>query len=76
MKMNNLLIINKVAEQMRLTSRTLRNWESEKLFNSIRDVESGWRTYDENAILCIQITALLRSIDIPIKEIKSVGDDW
>jgi Predicted transcriptional regulators len=74
--MNNLLIINKVAEQMRLTSRTLRNWESEKLFNSIRDVESGWRTYDENAILCIQITALLRSIDIPIKEIKSVGDDW
>lgn len=72
--MNKPLVINKVAEQMGLTSRTLRHWESEKLFNSIRDVESGWRTYDENAILCIQITALLRNIDIPIKEIKLVID--
>ena len=66
--------INKVAEQMGLTSRTLRHWESEKLFSSIRDVDSGWRTYDENAIVCIQITALLRKIDIPIKDIKLVID--
>ncbi len=66
------LAINKVAEQMGLTSRTLRHWETEKLFGSIRDVDSGWRTYDDNAILCIKITALLRKFDIPIKEIKSV----
>ncbi|WP_455716683.1 MerR family transcriptional regulator [Anaerosporobacter sp.] len=72
--MNKPIGINKVAEQMGLTSRTLCHWESEKLFNSIRDVESGWRTYDENAILCIQITVLLRNIDIPIKEIKSTID--
>lgn len=72
--MNKPLAINKVAEQMGLTSRTLRHWEFEKLFSSIRDVDSGWRTYDENALLCIQITALLRKIDIPIKEIKSVID--
>ncbi|MDF2905256.1 MAG: MerR family transcriptional regulator [Herbinix sp.] len=72
--MNKPLVINKVAEQMGLTSRTLRHWESEKLFSSIRDVESGWRTYDENAILCIQITTFLRKMDVPIKEIKSVID--
>lgn len=72
--MNKPLAINKVAEQMGLTSRTLRHWETEKLFSSIRDVDSGWRTYDDNAILCIKITALLRKIDIPIKEIKSVLD--
>ena len=72
--MNKPIAINKVAEQMGLTSRTLRHWESEKLFNSIRDVDSGWRTYDEKAILCINITALLRNIDLPIKEIKSVID--
>lgn len=65
--MNKTLPINKVAEQLGLTSRTLRHWETEKLFSSIRDVESGWRTYDGNAILCIEITALLRKIDIPIK---------
>ena len=39
--MNKPISINKVAEQMGLTSRTLRHWESEKLFSSIRDVESG-----------------------------------
>lgn len=70
--MNKPIGINKVAEQMGLTSRTLRHWESEKLFSSIRDVDSGWRTYDESAILCIRITSLLRKIDIPIKEIKLV----
>lgn len=72
--MNKPLAINKVAEQMGLTSRTLRHWESERLFSSTRAFDSGWRTYDDNAILCIQITALLRKIDIPIKEIKSVID--
>ncbi|HHX12029.1 MAG TPA: MerR family transcriptional regulator [Clostridiales bacterium] len=70
--MNKPLVINKVAEQMGVTSRTLRHWESEKLFNSTRDADSGWRIYDESAILCIRITSLLRKIDIPIKDIKSV----
>ena len=70
--MKKLISINKVSEQMGLTSRTLRYWESEHLFTSIRDADSGWRTYDEQALLCIQITAFLRQMDIPIKEIKSV----
>ena len=70
--MKKLISINKMAEQMGLTSRTLRYWESEHLFTSNRDGESGWRTYDEHAILCIQITAFLRKMDVPIKEIKSV----
>lgn len=61
--MNKHISINKMAEQMGLTSRTLRHWESEKLFSSIRDVDSGWRTYDENAILCIRLTALLRNFE-------------
>lgn len=57
---------------MGLTSHTLRYWESEHLFTSNRDVESGWRTYDEHAILCIRITVFLRKMNVPIKEIKSV----
>ena len=35
---------------------------------------SDWRVYDENAVLCIRITACLRQLDIPIKEIKTVLD--
>lgn len=70
--MKEVISINKVSEQMGLTSRILRYWESEHLFTSIRNADSGWRTYDEYAILCIQITSFLRKMDIPIKEIKAV----
>jgi DNA-binding transcriptional MerR regulator len=59
---------------MGLTSRTLRHWESEGLFKSERD-DSGWRVYDEDAVLRIGITALLRKIDIPISEIKLVAEE-
>lgn len=70
--MNKPIVINKLAEQLGLTSRTLRHWESENLYTSTRDADSGWRVYDEDAILCIQITAFLRRLDVSIKEIKTV----
>lgn len=70
--MNHPITIHDLSEKLGLTSRTLRHWESEGLFQSTREIDSGWRTYDINAVLCIQITALLRKFDIPIKEIKSV----
>ncbi len=72
--MNQLTPIHKLSSQMGLTSRTLRHWESEGLFYSMRDRDSGWRVYDENAVFCIRITALLRQLDIPVKEIKTVLD--
>ncbi|WP_339224339.1 MerR family transcriptional regulator [Paenibacillus sp. FSL H8-0332] len=66
--------IQQLSEQLGLTSRTLRHWEAEGLFQSYREVSSGWRTYDEQALRCIRITALLRRMDIPIKEIQAVLD--
>jgi len=72
---NNLIAIHKLSAQLGLTSRTLRHWESEDLFCSIRDNDSGWRFYDENAVLCVRITALLRTLDVPICEIKTVMDN-
>lgn len=73
--MNRSIAINKLSEQMGLTSRTLRHWESEGLFKSERDTSSGWRVYDENALFCIRITVLLRKMNIPLKEIKTVIDN-
>ncbi len=63
--MNRSVAINKLSEEMGLTSRTLRHWESEGLFTSERDASSGWRVYDENALIRIRITAILRRLDIP-----------
>ncbi|AIQ40935.1 MerR family transcriptional regulator [Paenibacillus sp. FSL R7-0312] len=70
--MNRSVAIQEMSEQLGLTSRTLRHWEAEGLFQSDRDVSSGWRVYDEHALACIRITAMLRKMDIPIKEIKTV----
>lgn len=70
--MNLPIAINKLSSQLGLTSRTLRHWESEGLFQSMRDLESGWRVYDEEAVLCIKITALLRKLHIPLKDIKTI----
>lgn len=64
--------IQQLSEQLGLTSRTLRHWEAEGLFQSKREVSSGWRTYDEHALKCIRITALLRRMDIPIREIQPI----
>ncbi len=66
--------INKLSAQLGLTSRTLRHWESEGLFESARDRESGWRVYDEAAVLRINITSVLRRLDIPLKDVKTVLD--
>lgn len=70
--MNRSVTINKLSEQMGLTSRTLRHWESEGLFTSGREASSGWRVYDEHALMHIRITAILRRLDIPLKDIQTV----
>ena len=70
--MNSPIAIHKLSAQLGLTSRTLRHWESEGLFESGRDCDSGWRVYDETAVLRIRLTALLRKLDIPISDIKKV----
>lgn len=72
--MDKSIAIHKLAAQLGLTSRTLRHWESEGLFISGRDRDSGWRTYDETAVLRIKLTALLRKLDVPISDIKTAAD--
>ncbi|WP_341347378.1 MerR family transcriptional regulator [Paenibacillus sp. FSL H3-0469] len=72
--MSRTITIQECSEQLGLTSRTLRHWEAEGLFQSKREVSSRWRTYDEHALKCIRITALLRRMDIPIREIQTVLD--
>lgn len=73
--MNKSVPIHKLAEQMGLTSRTLRHWEAEGLFQSGRDPSSGWRTYDEHALQQIRTTALLRRMDLSLRDIQSILAD-
>lgn len=73
--MSNMIGIDKLSQEIGVTSRTLRHWESQGLFASQRDTSSGWRMYDEQTVLAIRITAWLRGFDIGIKDIKTVLTD-
>jgi len=66
--------IHDISQQLGLTSRTLRHWEEKELFQSIRDPQSGWRTYSDEAICRIRLVLLLRELDISIKDVKTVLD--
>lgn len=70
--MKTLYPINKVTTAMGLTGRTLRYWEAAGLFQSQRDSQSGWRCYDEEALMHIRLTDLLRRMEISIKDIGYV----
>ncbi|MCL1820338.1 MAG: MerR family transcriptional regulator [Oscillospiraceae bacterium] len=70
--MDGLIAITKVSSVIGVSSRTLRYWEASGLFKSVRDVQSGWRMYDEYALQCIRITELLRRLDFSVKDIKVV----
>ena len=73
--MNQPVMINKLSMMLGLTSRTLRYWETEGLFQSDRNPESGWREYSFDTVVLIQIVAQLRSLDIPLRDIKTFLDD-
>ncbi len=72
--MDHFVAINKLSEQLGLTSRTLRHWEAEGLITSRRDMDSGWRSYDSRNVFFIRVTALLREYDISLKDIKRILD--
>lgn len=70
--MDEYIAIHRLSERLGLTSRTLRHWESEGLFESRRDPDSGWRCYDGKNAFFIRITALLREYGIALKDIRQV----
>lgn len=66
------LTINKATTIFEVTGRALRYWEDAGLFKSKRDAQSGWRVYDDAAVLRIRLTVLLRQLDIPVQDIKQI----
>jgi len=70
--MADLTTISKASSDMGVSSRTLRYWEAAGLFKSSRDIQSGWRMYDDGAIQCIRVTNLLRRLDFSISDIKDI----
>jgi len=70
--MNELTKINEVTTRYEVTARTLHYYEKMGLIASSRDGSSGYRLYDEIAIVRLKHILILRKMNISIKDIGKI----
>ena len=70
--MNDLTKINEVTNRYDVTARTLHYYEKMGLIESTRDENSGYRLYDETAIVRLKQILILRKMNISIKDIGKI----
>lgn len=66
-----LLSITALASRLGITTRALRHYEAIGLVSSHRGVNS-LRLYDQDTIEILEVVSLLRRVDVPIADIRSV----
>ncbi|HEX3022784.1 MAG TPA: MerR family transcriptional regulator [Lachnospiraceae bacterium] len=70
--MNTLISITAVCNKLHTTSRTLRYYEEAGLITSVRSGGNSPRQYSEEEVGKIHKILLLRSLDVPVLEIKEL----
>jgi len=70
--MNELTKINEVTNRYDVTARTLHYYEKMGLIQSARDKSSGYRLYDETAIVRLKQILILRKMNISIADIGKI----
>lgn len=70
--MNNLVKIRDVSNKYNITARALRYYEDMGLLKSIRNSDSPYRMYDDDAVRRIEQILILRKLNISIKDIKRI----
>lgn len=66
--------IGEVAQLTGLTTYTLRYYEKEGLLPSIRKNSSGVRRYNEQDLAVLEVLECLKSMGLPLREIKKYLD--
>ena len=64
--------INEAAEQAGVTPKNIRFYEQEKLLVPARENGNRYRTYSEEDVSVLKKIRLLRMLDLPIAEIRTV----
>jgi len=72
--MNELAKIKEVSSRYNVTTRTLRYYEKMGLIKSSRCESSGYRLYDETALLRLRQILILRKMSISIADISAIFD--
>lgn len=73
--MNKTININQVEKITGVSKRNIRFYEKEGLLLPNRNSENGYRVYDETDIWRIKVIKMLRMLDMPLEEIKSVLEE-
>ncbi len=71
-RMNDIQKIGEVALKFNISGRTLRYYEDIGILRSIRNGESQYRYYDQEAINRLEQILFLRKMQIPIKDIRAI----
>ena len=64
--------INEAAELAGVTAKNIRFYEQEKLLAPAREKGNGYRTYSDADVRVLKIIRLLRMLDFPVAEIRSM----
>lgn len=64
--------INEVEQQVGITKKNIRFYEQQGLLHPKRNIENGYREYDEADVECLKKIKLLRKLSLPIEEIKKI----
>lgn len=70
--MNDSVSINEISSRLGVTSRTIRFWESEGLFECKRHPYSGHRFVENTMVNKVKLCSELRNIGVSIKDIKRI----
>lgn len=66
--------IREVSQRFNLSSSTLRYYDKEGLFPFMQKKASGYRTFSEKDLACLELVQCLKSTGLSIKEIKQFFD--
>ncbi len=64
--------INEVEQLVGITKRNIRFYEKEGLLSPGRNSENGYRNYDEADVALLKKIKLLRKLDLPLEEIRTL----
>lgn len=64
--------INEVEQQVGVSKKNIRFYEQQGLLHPKRNIENGYREYDESDVLCLKKIKLLRKLSLPIEEIRRI----
>ncbi len=74
--MRKYLIISELAALMNISTSSIRYYEQQGLISPYKIDDNGYRLYDYDQIDRLEMILLLRKLDVPLKQLKNIIDNY